>query len=140
MLPAEGDVNAHALFRETNILYALDQMKSGKWKQALLLLQKAETWPQNLFSGEPYLADNRMTQFLAAYCNYKLKDQPAIERSYSYVKDYKNPYGWTSNSGNQLSEEVRNGNRNYRLITESLLKSADNDRDKDIIARFLTIL
>jgi hypothetical protein len=56
------------------------------------------------------------------------------------VKDYKNPYGWTSKSGNQLSEEVRNGNRNYRMITESLLKSADNDRDKDIIARFLEIL
>ena len=59
MLPAEGDVNAHALFRETNILYALEQMKDGKWKKAVISLNQAETWPENLFSGEPYLADNR---------------------------------------------------------------------------------
>ena len=68
MLPAEGDVNAHSLFRETNILSAIGQMEKGRWKKAVIYLNQAETWPENLFSGEPYLPDNRITQFLRAYC------------------------------------------------------------------------
>ena len=51
MLPAEGDVNAHSLFRESNILSAIEQMRSGKWKKAVISLNQAETWPENLFSG-----------------------------------------------------------------------------------------
>ncbi len=140
MLPAEGDVNAHALFRETNILLALEYMKSGKWKKAVISLRQAETWPENLFSGEPYLADNRITQFLRAYCFDKLRIKPETENSFSYIKGYSNPDGWTSLLGNKLTNLVREGERDYKKITADLLKEKIKDRDEDILARFLTIL
>jgi tetratricopeptide (TPR) repeat protein len=140
MLPAEGDVNAHSLFRETNILHAISLMKTGKWKGALLSLQKAETWPENLFSGEPYLPDNRMTRFLAAYCYEKLKMQSQADKSFAYLITYKNPDGWTSPLANMLSRIAENGERNYKAITETLLKESVRDRDKDLLTEFLTVL
>ncbi len=140
MLPAEGEVDAHSLFRETNILYALDQMKTGKWEKALLYLQKSETWPEHLGSGEPYLPDNRMTQFFAAYCYDKLKDHSQADRSFTYLITYKNPDGWTSQLGNRLTKLTEGGDRNYKTITETLLKESVSDKDDDVLTVFLTIL
>jgi len=140
MLPAEGDVNAHTLFRETNMLLALEQMKETKWKKALSSLQKAETWPENLFSGEPYLADNRITRFMTAYCHEKLKDKSLSEKSFQYVKDYKNPDGWTDPMANELTRLVREGEKDYKRLTGTLLKETTSGRDRDVMTEFLSIL
>jgi tetratricopeptide (TPR) repeat protein len=136
MLPAEGDVDAHSLFRETNILCALEQVKIRKWKKALQYLQNAESWPENLFSGEPYLADNRITRFMAAYCYDKLKDHLQVTRMLSYIGEYKNPDGWTSSLGNKLTGMVSGGNRNYQIITEALADEKENDRDINVLKKF----
>jgi tetratricopeptide (TPR) repeat protein len=140
MLPAEGDVNAHTLFRETNILTALQQMKEGKWKRAVIYLRQAETWPENLFSGEPYLPDNRTTQFLRAYCFEKLKIQAEAEKSFKYIKEYKNSDGRRYTSGNRLTELVQSGSSDYKTITEVMLKDLQSDRDKSVLEEFLVIL
>jgi hypothetical protein len=140
MLPAEGDVDAHSLFRETNILYAIEQMKAGRWKKAVISLRQAETWPENLFSGEPYLPDNRTSQFLRAYCFNRLKIKPEFDKAFAYIISYKNPDGWTSNAGNRLTSLASEGNRDYKKITEMLLNEKINDRDIDIFSVFIAIL
>jgi tetratricopeptide (TPR) repeat protein len=140
MLPAEGDVNAHSLFRETNILYAIEQMNTGKWKKAVIYLNQAETWPENLFSGEPYLPDKRITQFLRAYCFDKLKIRPESEKAFTYIMDYKNPDGWTSSSGNRLAELTSDGMRDYKKITETLLNEKIRDRDSEVLSSFMIVL
>jgi hypothetical protein len=122
------------------MLYALEQMKSKSWKKALLSLQKAETWPENLFSGEPYLADNRITQLMTAYCYEKLKDQRSADKSFRYLAEYKNPDGWTSRFGNEVTKLVKAGERNFKIITGSLLMESVRDRDKDVLAEFHSIL
>jgi tetratricopeptide (TPR) repeat protein len=140
MLPAEGDVNAHSLFRETNILLAINQMKDGKWKKAILSLKKSETWPENLFSGEPYFPDNRLTQFMAAFCFEKLRIKVRSDQIFDYLKTYKNPDGWTSQLGNSLTEQAVSGNRNYKSITDKLLSEKANSGDMEILRLFLSIL
>lgn len=140
MLPAEGDVNAHALFREVHILHALEQMKSKNWKKALLSLQKAETWPENLFSGEPYLADNRITQLMTAYCYERLKDKRSADKSFTYLVNYKNPDARTSLMGHEVSRLVQAGERNFKIITGSLLMESVRDRDMDVVTEFHSIL
>ena len=87
----------------------LEQMKTGKWKKAVIYLNQAETWPENLFSGEPYLPDNRITQFLRAYCFDKLKIRSEADKAFTYITEYKNPDGWTSNAGNRLTVLVSGG-------------------------------
>jgi tetratricopeptide (TPR) repeat protein len=140
MLPAEGDVNAHSLFRETNILLALEYMKAGKWKKAVVTLNKAETWPENLFSGEPYLPDNRVTQFMRSYCFQKLKIPAEAEKSFTYIKEYKNPDGHRYPSGNRLTEFAESGTKDYKMITTSILNDAERDRDKEVLKAFLEIM
>lgn len=140
MLPAEGDVNAHALFRETNILNALEQMKARKWKKAVISLKEAETWPENLFSGEPFLPDNRITQFLRAYCFERLNIKSQTEAAFTYLKTYKNPYGRTSPLGNRLTRLIEAGTMDYKTLTESLIEENIRDRDIDILKVFLLIL
>jgi tetratricopeptide (TPR) repeat protein len=141
MLPAEsdkwsGDINAHTLFRATNILSAIEQMKAGRWRKALACLKDAETWPENLGWGEPYFPDNRITQFFSAYCHQKLNDDSQVERCFDYIIKYKNPDGRTSPLGNRLSNLVREGERNFITITETLIKSQDKTRDIELLKAF----
>ncbi len=140
MLPAEGDVNAHSLFRESNILNAIEQMRSGKWKKAVISLNQAETWPENLFSGEPYFPDNRTTQFLRAFCFEKLKIRSETDKAFQYIKAYKNPDGWTSDAGNRLTSLTLSGISDYKKITSTILNDLQNDRDKEVLKAFLAIL
>lgn len=140
MLPAEGDVNAHTLFRETNILYAIEHMKAGRWKKAVISLNQAETWPENLFSGEPYFPDNRITQFMRGYCFEKLKIPAEAVKSFTYIKEYKNPDGRKYLSGNRLTELTEAGSRDYKNITRSVLNDLKSDRDKEVLKAFLDIL
>jgi tetratricopeptide (TPR) repeat protein len=136
MLPAEGDVDAHTLFRETNMMYAMGFMKAGKWSKAIGYLQKSETWPENLFSGEPYLADNRMTRFLQAYCYDKLKDQRKVDLLFGYIQKYKNPYGWTSPLSDRLTGIAGEGGRNFKNMVEALLGEPVKDRDREVLKSF----
>lgn len=140
MLPAEGDVNAHELFRETNILQALEFMKKGKWKKAVISLNDAEKWPENLFSGEPYLADNRITQFLRAYCFDRLKIRAEADKSFAYIVAYKNPDGWTSNLGNLLTKIAAGRSHDYKKLTATLISSKVTDRDNEVMSVFMGIL
>jgi hypothetical protein len=67
MLPSEGAKGTHELFRTTNILYAIQLLKSKKQKEAEFYLNEAETWPENLGSGQPYDVDNRLTNALKIF-------------------------------------------------------------------------
>ena len=78
-------------------------MKAGKWKKALAYLRDAETWPENLGWGEPYFPDNRLTQFISAYCYDKLNDKVQYDKSFTYLVTYSNPDGETSPLENRLS-------------------------------------
>ncbi|HBQ84317.1 MAG: hypothetical protein A2X03_00140 [Bacteroidetes bacterium GWA2_40_15] len=140
MLPAEGDVNAHTLFRETNILYAIEHMKTRRWKKAVVALTQAERWPENLFSGEPYFPDNRVTQFMRGYCFEKLKIPAETEKSFTYIKEYKNPDGRRYPSGNSLTKLVEAGSRDYKIITSSVFNELKSDRDNEVLKAFLEIL
>jgi len=145
MLPAEsdkwsGDIDAHSLFRETNISLALGQMKSGKWKKALDYLKASETWPDNLGWGEPYFADNRITRFISAYCYNRLNNKQMIDSSFAYIASYSNPDGETSPLGNRLSGFVKEGSRDFKSITEGLVNEKSRDRDVEILKSFLSIL
>lgn len=59
------------IFREANVRHAIELLKSGKSKDALTYLDQAETWPENLGSGQPYDPDNRLTAALKAYARDK---------------------------------------------------------------------
>jgi tetratricopeptide (TPR) repeat protein len=142
MIPAEsdkfsGDINAHKLFRETNILCAINEIKAEKWEKALAFLHEAETWPEHLGWGEPYLPDNRLRQFLSAYCYDKLKYKTQAEESFKYILEYDNPYGWETSLGNKLSDLMNGGEKDFKKITEFLINSKDKNSDLELLRIFI---
>ncbi len=144
MLPAEsdkwsGDVHARTLFRMTNILYAIDQIKDGAWEKALTCLEAAETWPENLGWGEPYYPDKRLTQFISAYCYKQLNDNARVESAFDYIIEYNNPDGRSGPLENKLSSLVKEGGRSFKSITESLIESHYKSRDMDLLIAFQNI-
>ena len=139
MLPAEGANDAHGLFRETNVLYAIELMKAKQWKKAIVSLQQAETWPERLGSGEPYLPDNRLTQFLMAYCFDKLKKQPQADKAYAYLKTYQNRDMPTRPLYNRLARLTGEKSRDYKAITQTLLNESPG-RDRDMLQSFMAVL
>ena len=64
ILPNEGASGAHKLFRVANIKQATELVQQKQYKNALVYLNEAETWPENLGSGQPYDPDNRLTAFM----------------------------------------------------------------------------
>lgn len=57
VLPYEGAGEAHALYREANLLGAVARMRSGDTTGARELIAKAREWPERLGAGKPYPAD-----------------------------------------------------------------------------------
>lgn len=57
VLPYEGAGEAHALYREANLLGAVARMRAGDASGARALIAKARDWPERLGAGKPYAAD-----------------------------------------------------------------------------------
>ena len=76
VLPAEGTTEAHALFREANLLLAVARLQTGAFDDALRLVSLARQWPERLGAGKPYPADvdERLEDWLTAQCYVALKN------------------------------------------------------------------
>jgi hypothetical protein len=68
ILPAEGAAEARALFREANLLLAIEEAGRRNRRGAQRLVAKAREWPERLGSGKPYAADvdERLEDWLSA--------------------------------------------------------------------------
>ena len=66
VLPFEGAGEARTLFREANLLSAVEQIRAQNATSAQMLIAKARTWPERLGSGRPYDAevDERLENLL----------------------------------------------------------------------------
>ena len=82
MLPAEGSTEGSQLYKEAQLMLALQEMKTGKYKKALDNISLARLWPENLGAGKPYDEDidERLEDWLA-YQNYiHLKNEAAAQQ------------------------------------------------------------
>jgi len=145
MLPAEmdkwsGEMDGQSLFRETNVLLALDNIKTGKLKTAITYLNESETWPEHLGSGEPYFPDNRLTQLIIAYCLDRLGDKPGMNKSLNYIMIFRDPDGPSGQLGNSIAGVLKRGVRDFKTITEQVLGEDIKNRDVEILKEFLKVL
>jgi hypothetical protein len=87
-LPNEGSSVGKVVYEQAYILLALDLMKNKKYKDALTKLDKAREWPESLGVGEPYEPDNRLQDYLSAYCLTKLKRTDEAAEKQNAVLEY----------------------------------------------------
>jgi Flp pilus assembly protein TadD len=72
ILPFEGSVQGKYVYEQSYLLLANDLMQKGKYKDALVSLEKSKEWPEHLGVGAPFEPDNRMQNYMEAICNNKL--------------------------------------------------------------------
>lgn len=70
VLPHEGATEAHGLYREAQLMVAVQEMKAGRFDAARKRIAAAREWPEHLGVGKPYPADTdeRLEDYLEAQC------------------------------------------------------------------------
>ncbi|WP_276369450.1 DUF5107 domain-containing protein [Chryseolinea sp. H1M3-3] len=80
ILPFEGSSEGKDIFEQATLLWAIDLIQNKKYKNALIQIEASRQWPENLGVGKPYDVDNRIQDYLTAYCFDKLgRHSEAVE-------------------------------------------------------------
>ena len=68
VLPYEGATEGRGLFREAQLMLAIEDLKSGRAQDALKRVAAAREWPEHLGAGKPYAedVDERLEDWLEA--------------------------------------------------------------------------
>jgi hypothetical protein len=75
VLPNEGATDGQRLWRESNLVVAMDAYAAKKYKKALKFIAQLRTWPENLGVGKPYEPDERLPDFLESLCYKAIGNQ-----------------------------------------------------------------
>uniref|UniRef100_UPI003216B326 DUF5107 domain-containing protein n=1 Tax=uncultured Draconibacterium sp. TaxID=1573823 RepID=UPI003216B326 len=70
ILPNEGATEGRELYREAQLMLAFGQLKKHQYKKALVTVNKALEWPENLGVGKPYSSeiDERLEKWMLYLC------------------------------------------------------------------------
>jgi predicted Zn-dependent protease len=91
ILPNEGATDGRQLYKETELMLALDEMKKKNYKNALEYIASARLWPENLGVGKPYDEDidERVADWLA-YENYiRLSNDQGAKQMLDHILAFK---------------------------------------------------
>ena len=85
VIPFEGAVRGRTIYHEAAISVALEYLKKNHYENAIKYAEKASLWPHNLGSGKPYNPDERLENYIIAYCYEKLGRRSEANRYYTKV-------------------------------------------------------
>src|SRR5690606_32039174 len=85
ILPFEGSSEGRVIYEQATLLSALDLIKNKKYKNALDRIEASREWPENLGVGKPYDTDDRIQDYLTAYCLDKLGRKDEVSQWYDKV-------------------------------------------------------
>lgn len=66
ILPYEGARQGRVVWRNANILAALDSYWYGRIEEASTFIENSYMWPENMGAGKPYYVDERLNDFVRA--------------------------------------------------------------------------
>ncbi len=99
ILPNEGASRGRVIYRQANLMKAIEYYKEKNCELALQYIEKARLWPENLGVGRPYNPDERIEDFLEAQCLKNTKNNESqinnlFEKIISYSEN--KSLGYTS--------------------------------------------
>jgi len=87
LLPCEGSTDAHSLYREAQLMCAVEQMKKGEFDAARRFILSGRQWPEQLGSGKPYPedVDDRLEDWLMYQCELHDQQPDAARRTLGHI-------------------------------------------------------
>lgn len=130
VLPNEGATSDRQLYKETQLMLALEEMKNKSYDKALQYITAARLWPESLGVGKPYSEDidERLEDWLA-YENYTKQgnDQAAKEM---LDKILSKPQESQSSINNLVTawvlQKTGKGDQAKKLLNDWVKKDKDN--------------
>mgnify|MGYP000867448108 CR=1 FL=1 len=91
ILPYEGATDGRRLYRETQLMLALEKIKAKDYTTAQRFIEAARLWPENLGAGKPYPedVDERLEDWLAAFCAEKKGESAAATAALNRIVAFK---------------------------------------------------
>lgn len=90
VLPAEFSNSGHVIYELASLGLALDYLEKKKYKLAMKYIALSREWPENMGPGKPYNPDNRLQDFILAYCEKQLGNDKEAEKLYDQILDFAN--------------------------------------------------
>lgn len=127
VLPNEGASEGRNVWRETNLLAAIDAIVAKEWNQALAFIAAARTWPENLGVGKPFDVDERLEDFLVYYCSIFIheKDTAIYADRIMSFRDAQTPFAYGSNDFFTIYLSALNGKPTGGLLEAWKLQCKD---------------
>lgn len=134
ILPYEGAIDGHELYREAKLMQAAGLMKQGKFKLALPLILESQTWPVNLGAGKPYDSDIdvQLPRYMMAICYHALGKVSAFQEALHSITTL--PPGYKSKPASVLVkawalDKLQPGIKGTGLyFLDDLIKAKPSDR------------
>ncbi|MCD0486678.1 DUF5107 domain-containing protein [Pedobacter sp. MC2016-14] len=99
VLPNEGASEGRNCWRETHLYAALEAMETEDWNTAVLHIEQAKTWPEQMGIGKPYHVDERLEDFMmmSCYAPQQHKSTSALLHQIACYREaqHPGPYGST---------------------------------------------
>lgn len=131
VIPFEGATMGRNVYHDAAVRAAVEELKTGKYKNAISYAEKALLWPLNLGSGKPYKTDERMEHFIMAYSNKKMGNTSRAEEMFSKVIEYDPRDGSSENSLMYLEvlalREIQGESEAKEFLESSLEKDPGNE-------------
>jgi tetratricopeptide (TPR) repeat protein len=90
LLPNEGNQEGRALYKQNQLMLALQVVEGKDCRQALEHIAAARAWPENLGAGKPFDADidERLEDYLEAACSEQLGQTAEAARLWTKIVHY----------------------------------------------------
>lgn len=96
IIPFEGATDGRQLYHEAKLMQAVNEMKNGQYKKALVFIDASKLWPENLGVGKPYddEIDDRLENWML-YLSYTKQGnknfaQQALEKVLAFTPKREN--------------------------------------------------
>ena len=130
ILPTEGSSIGKVVYEQAHLLLALDLIKNKKYGDALKKIDKSREWPERLGVGTPPDPDNRVQDYLAAYCLKKLNRAKEATNLQTSVVDYTMQHYARPSYNNALALYVHS-ERGDRDAADALLRKINDASSSD---------
>jgi hypothetical protein len=88
ILPFEGQRDVHGTFVQCQVAMAMQDMKKGRFSQAIERLDASREFPERLGTGKPGNPDYRLQDSLAMLCYEKMNMPAKANEAWEKVRSY----------------------------------------------------
>ena len=102
VLPNEGATAGYHLWRESNLMVAMNAYTAKKYSKAIKFIAQSRTFPENLGVGKPYDVDERLPDFLEWLCMNGMKNTKKAAELENRIMAYPSTKGFQAEGSTNL--------------------------------------